>query len=364
MRILCLITDAFGGHGGISKFNRDLLTSLCSHSDVKEVVAIPRIMPNPPGILPQKLTYVTAGLNSKESFFSEVLHCLRLKPRFDLVICGHINLIPFSYLCRRITGTPLALIVHGVDAWHPTRRRITNYLVGKIDVLISVSEYTQSRIQEWAGLGKARAFILPNCVDLSLYGPAPKNEKLLARYGLKGKIVLMTLGRLDSKERAKGFDEIMEVLPKVAEEVPNIAYLIAGDGRDRNRLEEKAKSLMIEDRVVFAGLVPEEEKADHYRLADAYVMPSRGEGFGIVLLEAMACGISTVASKLDGSREALRDGMLGTLVDPGNPSEVINGIKLALESPHRVPDGLEYFSSSNFQARVHDLIDAIRESRS
>ena len=360
MRILCLVTDAFGGHGGISKFNRDLLEALCTHDAVSEVVAIPRIMLNPPGALPAKLTYLTNGLDGKGKFFAQVLRTLMQGRRFDLLICGHINLIPFSYLCRLFTRAPLALIVHGIDAWQPTRRRLTNHLVGKIDALISVSEFTRKRIQGWASLEKARAFILPNCVDLSLFSPGPKNENLLNRYGLNGKTVLMTLGRLDSRERAKGFDETMEAMPKLVERIPNLAYMIVGGGTDRNRLEEKAKSLNIKERIVFTGLIPEEEKADHYRLADAYVMPSMGEGFGIVLLEAMACGIPTVASKMDGSREALRDGMLGILVDPLNPEEIIDGVLQALGSPRQIPKGLDYFSSANFEVRVHDLLNTIR----
>ena len=68
--------------------------------------------------------------------------------------------------------------------------------------------------------------------------------------------------------------------------------------------------------MVFAGRVAESEKAAHYRLADAFVMPGYGEGFGIVYLEALACGIPVLASKLDASGEALRDGTMGLLVDP------------------------------------------------
>jgi phosphatidyl-myo-inositol dimannoside synthase len=95
-------------------------------------------------------------------------------------------------------------------------------------------------------------------------------------------------------------------MPALIKEIPTIAYLIAGDGTDRHRLEEKAKSLGVHGRVVFAGYIPESEKADHYRLADAYVMPGRGEGFGIVYLEALACGVPVVASQVDGGREAVR----------------------------------------------------------
>ena len=113
----------------------------------------------------------------------------------------------------------------------------------------------------------------------------------------------------------KGFDQVMDILPQIRQEIPNIAYLIVGDGSDRSRLEEKAKLMGIADNVVFAGRISESEKADHYRLADVYVMPSHG-GFGIVFLEAMACGIPVIGSKVDGSCEALKHGELGILVDP------------------------------------------------
>ncbi|HBA73212.1 MAG: hypothetical protein A2X82_07500 [Geobacteraceae bacterium GWC2_55_20] len=359
MKILCLVTDAFGGHGGISKFNRDLLTSLCSYPDVDEVVAVPRLMPNPSGNLPKNLTYVTDGLNSKSRFIFKILLMILQRRRYDLIVCGHINLVPLSYLCRLMLGAPLALIIHGIDAWQPTRSRIVNYLSGKIDILISVSEYTRKRFTEWSNLKNATFVIQPNSVDLGLFTPAPKNQVLLDRYGLNGRVVLMTLGRLDSKERAKGFDEIMEILPLLVVEIPNIAYLIAGSGRDRERLEQKVKSLKIEELVIFTGMVSEEEKADHYRLADAYIMPSRGEGFGIVLLEAMACGIPAVASTVDGSREALRDGLLGILVDPDKPAEIIAAVIQALGKPRQVTEGLDYFSSINFEARVHSFLDTV-----
>ncbi|MBV5329438.1 MAG: glycosyltransferase family 4 protein [Chlorobium sp.] len=363
MKILCLITDAFGGHGGISKFNRDLLTALCAHPDVEEVVAVPRIMPHPEGNLPAKLKYEKEGVKSKFKFVILVLRILFQRSyNFDLIICGHINLIPLSWLCRKIKGAPLALIIHGIDAWQPTRSLVTNFFVKKIDMLISVSEYTRKRFLDWAEPHDVKVFILPNSVDLSLFSPAPKSQVLSERYGLNGKIVLLTLGRLDSLERAKGFDEVMDVLPQLANEFPNILYLIAGAGRDKNRLEQKVKSLGIEDLVVFTGFVAEAEKTDHYRVADVYVMPSRGEGFGIVLLEAMACGVPTIASKVDGSREALRDGLLGILVDPDNPTELIAGIREALRMPRQIPDGLEHFSDKSFQLRVHQFLDTLTGS--
>ena len=112
--------------------------------------------------------------------------------------------------------------------------------------------------------------------------------------------------------------------------------------------------------MVFAGYINEAEKAEHYLLADAYVMPSRGEGFGFVLLEALACGIPALASKLDGTREALRDGALGILVDPGNREDLRRGILTALSAPRgQVPEGLSYFAYPEFERRCHRLLDGL-----
>jgi phosphatidylinositol alpha-1,6-mannosyltransferase len=116
--------------------------------------------------------------------------------------------------------------------------------------------------------------------------------------------------------------------------------------------------------VVFAGFIPEAEKADHYRLADAFVMPGRGEGFGFVFLEALACGIPVVGSRLDGSREALRQGELGILVDPDRPDDIQAGILAALKRPRGViPAGLEYFSFENFAKRCHGILRQVLKSR-
>ena len=357
MRILVLTPDAFGGHGGMAKFNRDLITALCAHPNCTEVVAIPRLMPNPPGPLPAKLTYVTAGLNSKLKYVVSALNVVRSASRFDLILCPLINLLPITFLLRPWVRAPIVAVIHGIDAWNPTSRRFTNYLVGEIDALIAVSELTKQRFLGWAKLDSDMAFVLPPAIDLEAFRPGPKDAALLDKYGLTGKTVLMTLGRLASDERYKGFDEILELLPALSKDIPNVAYLIAGDGSDRPRLEKKARALGVHDRVVFAGLVPEAEKADHYRLADAYVMPGWGEGFGIVYLEAMACGIPVVASKVDGSREAVRHGALGIMVDPRDREDIRAGIVEALDRAKGVvPEGLEYFSYNKFEHRLHHII--------
>ena len=357
MKVLFLAMEAFGGFGGIAQYNRDLLTALCGAPEVSEVVAVPRRMPSAPESLPPNLTYITTGSASKVAYIKAVIRLIRKNADFDLICCGHIKLLPIAVLARLVTRAPLVLIIYGIDAWNPVRSILTKHLLSKIDFIISISDITKQKFLGWSYLTQTKFFILPNAVTQSDYGAGPKNVELLKRYSLSGKTVLMTLGRLAAEEKYKGFDEIMDLLPALIKQIPQIAYVIVGDGDDRPRLEAKARSLGVGDRVVFTGFIHEAEKADHYRLADAFAMPGRGEGFGFVFLEALACGIPVVGSKLDGSREALRQGELGLLVDPDRPDDIQAGILEALKRPRGViPEGLNYFSFENFTKRCHRIL--------
>lgn len=387
LRVLVLLTDGFGGEGGIAKFNRDFLTALCSDERVAEVVALPRLMPQAPGPLPEKLTYDTAGLGGKLRYIKAAGNLFRpgLRGGFGLIICAHLNLLPLAVLLRlRMNARcPLHLVVHGVDAWAPTSNRLANACVPRVDGFISVSNVTKRRFVRWSKLRDDQGIVLPNCVDLSAFTPGPKSTELLERYGLVGKKILMTLGRLDAAERYKGFDEVLGILPELSKTIPDVAYLICGDGEDRARLVAKASALEFDvvevgermrqkrlsfsnPTVVFAGKISEEEKADHFRLADVYVMPGSGEGFGIVYLEALACGVPVIGSKVDGSREALLNGKLGALVDPRDRNELLCAVMKALVQPlesnvrTRTNGGsIEHFSSTHFRRRVHDILECI-----
>jgi glycosyltransferase involved in cell wall biosynthesis len=362
MRILVLLHEAFGGRGGIAKFNRDFIAALCEHPGVSAVTAIPLLAADEPGPLPQKLSYPTVGVWGKAGWLLRVGLAASSRSRYDLIVCGHINLLPAAFAVRWLNPAPVALIVHGIEAWHRTGQRVTDALAGRIDLLISVSRVTRSRFFAWSG-GETRSAILPNTIDTAYFTPGQPDPALLRRWGMQDRRVVLTLARLESRERYKGIDEIIDVLPSVAAEFPDLVYVIAGDGSDRARLETKVRDRNLGDRVVFTGYVPEAEKRDLYRAADVFAMPGHGEGFGIVYLEAMACGTPVIASKLDGSREAVREGMLGLIVNPTDPAALRAAIRSALSQPKgAVPQGLDYFDLRHFNERVRRIVDQLRQT--
>ncbi len=218
---------------------------------------------------------------------------------------------------------------------------------------------THERMSAWEPVPREAYLQVPNAIHPARDGMAPRRPDLQQRHWLNdGEEVIMTLDRPPDAERYKGLDEVLEAMPTLLQRRPRLKYLVCGEGNDRPRLMAKARSLGIADAVVFTGMIDECDKADYFRLADAFAMPGRGEGFGFVFLEALACGVPVVGSKLDGSQEALRDGLLGELVDPGNATSVIESIERALSQPKLIPEGLTYFAWPQFQERLSIAIKA------
>jgi glycosyltransferase involved in cell wall biosynthesis len=355
-----LLTDAYGGFGGISKFNQDFLKALDACPAVERVHALPRLIgvPLENERLPECVVYDQRAARGKIAFLKSAWTHRWRADRVNLVICGHLHLLSAAWMFARTHDIRLALIIHGVEAWKPTKHRVANQLASKVDSLISVSRFSAARFASWSGFPADRAFVLPNCVDLDRFKPQPRDPVLVKRYGLGSSRVIMTTGRLESLERYKGFDEVIAAMPSLLARFPTLKYLIVGDGSDRARLEALTQRMGISDHVIFTGRIPESEKVAHYNLADVYVMPSAGEGFGIVLIEAAACGVPVIGSLADGSQEALLGGHLGRLVDPSDCDALVRAVADALEGPSSGRNPLlEQFSERRFQERVASWLE-------
>jgi phosphatidyl-myo-inositol dimannoside synthase len=349
MRVLLLTTDSYGGHGGIAYYNRCLAEALAEMPEVAEVVVVPRVQRFAATDLPDKICFLGHAAGSKGRYLNAVAGLVW--QRFDLVICGHINLLPLAAPFATLKRVPLVLQVHGIDVWQPAPWQTRLWLKAAVEVW-SVSAVTRDRMNVWARLSLSRYRIIPNTIRLERFGMALRRPDLIARYGLDGRKVIMTLARLAGYERYKGIDEILEVMPALLRSDDRLMYLVVGDGDDQDRLQAKARALGIADSVFFTGFINEDEKPDYLRLADVFALPGRGEGFGIVYLEAMACGVPVLGSQLDGSREALRDGQLGELVDPRDAASIQNGLLAALSKDKVIPEGLAYFGWPAFAGRV------------
>lgn len=242
------------------------------------------------------------------------------KNRPQQVFCGHINLAPLVRLYCRALGIPYTVLTYGKEVWQtlpPSQRRALQ----EASAIWTISRYSRDRLCAANDIAPEKVSILPCIVDGDQFTPAPKPSKLIEQYGLQDTLVLMTVARLWSGDIYKGVDVTLRALPAILKVFPQVKYLIIGRGDDRPRLAQLAIDLGVSDRVIFAGFVASEALADHYRVADAYIMPSQ-EGFGIVYLEAMACGIPALSGDADGSADPLQDGKLGWQVPHRDPEAV------------------------------------------
>ncbi|MDH3691807.1 MAG: glycosyltransferase family 4 protein, partial [Gammaproteobacteria bacterium] len=358
---MALVTDPFGGVGGIAQYNRDVISTLTQSTQTNAILSLPRLPPVRLYALPFKLEEKYIPSSSLRYAIRGVWLAVSWKP--DLILCGHINLLPAAVLVKKVLRIPLILEVYGIDAWRP-KSKFQCRLVESVDLVFAISRYTRNSFMSWAHVAPHKVRVLPNAIHRECYTPAGKPEYLVERYNLAGKRVLLTVGRLVATERYKGQDRIIPLIPALRYQYPDLVYLIVGDGSDRSRLEELATSLGVQDHVVFAGEVDSEQLSDHYNVADAFAMPSTGEGFGFVFLEAAACGLPILGGDSDGSRDALAEGCLGMMVDPRNDNDLTVSLVQLLKQKKQIPAELTKFDFDRFRQHLEQLLHTVSPNSS
>ncbi|HEX6898214.1 MAG TPA: glycosyltransferase family 4 protein [Thermoanaerobaculia bacterium] len=202
--------------------------------------------------------------------------------------------------------SPYLIPMYGIEVWRPLewdRRRA----LAQATMTFAISAYT---------LERARPFLPPlresSVLPLALEERKPEGAVDAPLISRLGRGFLLIVGRMDPTERYKGHDQLLEALTAL----PEARLVVAGDGGDRPRLEDKAASLGIGDRVVFTGFLSEATLAELYRRCAAFAMPSLGEGFGLVYLEAMRAGKPVLAARGSAAEEIVVEGQTGLLADP------------------------------------------------
>ncbi|MFN7716670.1 MAG: glycosyltransferase [Pseudanabaenaceae cyanobacterium] len=234
----------------------------------------------------------------------------------QLIITTHVHFAVIGMILRRLLGIPYWVIAHGVEVWD-IKSPLIIHALKNADQILAVSEYTRQRLINEQNIPLEQIKILYNTFNSSSFNIAPKNLNLLHQYNIKSDAkILLTVARLFASEQYKGYDSMLHTLPKIRQKIPNIHYILVGKGTDLARLQKLVHDLELTECVTFAGFIPDAELADYYNLCDLFVMPSKREGFGIVYLEAMACGKPALGGNQDGALDALGYGELGILVDP------------------------------------------------
>jgi phosphatidylinositol alpha-1,6-mannosyltransferase len=306
--VLALVGDAFGGRGGIAQYNRDFFGTLIGAGAVSSIHVLPRKVVD--RVAPPNSIFQDKPRPGRISYCIGALGAAFRRPT-DIVFCGHLYMAPLALLIARLARAKLVIETHGIEAWRrPSRLR--RAAVEAADLVLCVSRFTRARVVDWAAIAPERVLVLPNTVA-DVFTPGD-GSVLREAWGLQGKRVLLTVGRMDGDERYKGHDRVIAAIPQLLSEGHDVAYVVIGDGDDRERLAVLAQEAGVRDRVRFIGPVTQETLVDAYRMADLFVMPSTGEGFGIAFLEAMASGTPALGLAAAGAFDALVDSELGTLV--------------------------------------------------
>ena len=257
--------------------------------------------------------------------------------RPNLIITGHLNFTVAAYWLKRLANIPYWTVAHGIEAWD-IKSPPLQIALHHADLILAVSDYTRNRLIKEQNLDPNKVVILPNTVNSNRFQLAPKPTYLLEKYGLKPEQpVILTVARLAEVERYKGYDQVLNALPQIRQQIPDIHYIIVGKGNDETRIKQLITQLGLQDYVTLAGFIPDEQLCDYYNLCDVFAMPSKKEGFGIVYLEALACGKPVLGGNQDGAVDALFHGKLGALVNPDDVDEIARTIIQILQGTYPHP---------------------------
>ena len=365
MRVLFLSLDALDGVGGIQRFNTRVIRALGelqAEGGLSETVSLS--LWDRAGVRSVGAVQHRGFGRRKAAFATGVAReVLRLRP--EVVLWGHVLLLRLFPVVKLLAPRARhALFVHGVEVWgDPRYRRVPPFevlLARRLDRVISVSKVTAECMARAFRIDEDRFALLPNAVDLPPADPsAPRSGD--------GELRILSVSRMSSMDAYKGIGTLVAALREVKERIPVICTVV-GDGELRASYEDQARQLGLEGVVRFVGRVDDDELERWYRWADVFVLPSAGEGFGIVYLEAWAHALPVVAARAGGAAEVVEDGQTGLLVEPESPQAVVEALlRLARDGELRARLGTAgrkvveaRYTHAHFRDRLAEILESLR----
>ncbi|WP_270165991.1 glycosyltransferase family 4 protein [Paenibacillus sp. SYP-B4298] len=288
------------------------------------------------------------------AYLNLLMQLVRLKLVWRYDELHFVNVYPVGVagpFMKAIFGVKYYCYVHGLDVLgmrHSRKFGVLRWLLGRADNIVVNSRYTEQRIRE-LGFSEEQLVIIPPGLNTAKYklraaaaAAAQMGEARPTMSGtrqggppLQGRRVLITVARLVER---KGHDMVIRALRQLADDMPELLYVICGDGPDRQRLEQLAEEYGVSGHVLFTGTVSDEQLYEWYAQAELFVMPSREirdkgdvEGFGIVFLEANYHRLPVIGGRSGGIPDAVLDRQTGYLVDPLDEQELAEKIRQLMQ---------------------------------
>jgi glycosyltransferase involved in cell wall biosynthesis len=266
-----------------------------------------------------------------------------------IVVAAHPHLAPLAWAMKMVSPRVRTFVLtHGIEVWTALAAR-RRWALCRADFVLAPSSDTARSVVAVQHVTPRRVQCLPWGLDpeFAFAAAATDGEITDSRRFPDGKIVL-TVGRQVAPDRYKGVDLLIQAVSRLVPSVPDLSLVVIGDGTDRSRLERVAQELGVRDRVHFLGNVPGGTLAAAYRRCDVFAMPSAGEGFGLVFLEAMAFGKPVIGGAHGGTPDVIEDGLTGYLVRHGDLDRLARVLERLLTD-----DGLRKEMGRRAQERVH-----------
>ena len=277
------------------------------------------------------------------------------------VIDAHF-LFPDGYaavLLGRSLGLPVAITIRGSKDRSLIGTNCEPMLrsaVRSATRLFAVSESLRHDVGERLGVPPERIVVVGNGIDLGRFQPV---DRLRARDRLGIAADARVIIGVGSLVEGKGFHRVISLVRRLQEKFPNLVYLIVGGASSKGDLEEQLKRLVknegVTDSVRFCGRQPPEDLMWYYGAADVLVMATEYEGWSNVLLEAMACGLPVVTTRVGGNAEVVSASSLGELVEFWNPSAFVDAVSRALERTWDREAIIAYARSNEWSGRIDVL---------
>ncbi len=248
---------------------------------------------------------------------------------------------PWFHTTHSIGKLKRAALPEGSQYRYDDRIRIETDIYRDCDCVIALTSTERDQIAELYDVPAGRIAVIPPGVNSESFTPPPDRTSARARFDLpEGACVVFTLGRLDER---KGFDLFLRAAGRLArrQELPETVFLFSAgnsggqEAKEREKLERIVTEERLGSRLRWLPILPEEELPSAYGASDIFVLPSRYEPFGIVMLEAMACAVPVVATREGGPATVIEPGVTGFLVDPTDAEAMASAMEELVRDPEQ-----------------------------